>query len=160
VLASVEPRGLPLISYPTSTSAAPTGPAFLATPPAGADPEGWPIVSTIRKLPIDLPGTSAWIAQSVAGGICILDARSTPVHGHYPIGLSCSEPGKSDDGTTLETELSGSNEVAILGVVPSGVASVNVTLSDGSTKSVPVNDDSWGIETTAHLATTSTVAGG
>ncbi len=156
-LASTEPTGLPLISDPSSTSAAPTGPAFLASPPAGVDPEGWPIVSTIRKLPIDLPGTSAWIAQSIAGGICILDARSTPVRGHYPIGLSCSEAGKSDDGSTLETSLAGSGEVAILGVVPSSVSSVSVTLSDGSTKAVPVNDDSWGIEATAHLQSTSSV---
>jgi hypothetical protein len=159
-LNSTEPTGLPLIAPPSASSAAPTGPVFLASPPPGAAPESWPVAASIRKLPINLPIASAWIAQSVAGGICILDARHQPVNGHYGIGMSCSEPSRTDSGTYLESTRPGSNVVTIMGVVPSSVAAVQVTLTNGTTEKVPVNDNAWGLETEAHLQSVSNVEGG
>ncbi len=159
-LNSSEPTGLPLVTTPSLTNATPAGPVFLASPPPGAAPESWPVAASIRRLPINLPIASAWIAKSIAGGICILDARHQPVNGHYGIGVSCSEPAQTDSGTYLESTVQGSPVVTIMGVVPVGVSAVQVTLTNGSTKKVPVGDGAWGLETEAHLQSTANVVGG
>ncbi len=161
-LNSREPTGLPVITAP-SPNATPTGPVFLASPPQGAtssEREGWPEPASIRKLPVDLPIASAWIARNIAGGICILDARHQPVKGHYGVGVSCSEPSRANSGTYLESSVPGSSVVTIMGVVPVGVSAIEVTLTDGSTKKVPVSDNAWGLEAEAHLKSTAIVAGG
>jgi hypothetical protein len=161
-LSSTEPSGLALSTSSGSasvTNVPATGPAFPATTPTGA-PESWPVADSIRKLPVIVAGRSAWIAESTDGGICVLEARTQPAEGHDPLGVSCTEPGKLTTGAHIETIITGSNDVVIIGVAPSNVSAVEVTLTDGSTKQVPVNDDAWALETEAHVQATSNVTGG
>lgn len=94
---------------------------------------------------------TAWIAKSIGGsGICVLVWAHQPVGDTPSIGASCSsetEEGLAHGATAQVSEIPGeAGRVYVTGVVPSTVGSVTATLADGSTKTVPVNDNAWSLE--------------
>src|ERR1700686_4306318 len=137
---SAEPTGLPLVTHsgsaPVNANAtAATGPTFPASPPPDLVGE-WPEAESIRKVSVSAPAISTWIAKGIGGGVCVLMAHHQPVKGTYGVAVSCNPDTSS--GATVESDAPGSNGVAIAGVVPTGVSSVRVELSDGTIKMVPV----------------------
>jgi hypothetical protein len=119
------------------------------------------VVDSIRKLPISLPDVSAWIAKSAEGGICVLASRRQPVvQGEYGVGTSCVPAALLDSGTVLELRPDGSNVGTIIGVVPDNVSAVRVTLSNGTSDTVPAGGNAWALESDAHFVSTESVVGG
>jgi hypothetical protein len=139
-------------SYPALSSDAPVGLQFVATlpdhptesgtpvyPAAGLGPK-WPEPSTIRKIPVSVPGVSLWIARTAEGGICAISSLA----GSLGRGTSCtkSEEGlASGAGGSLSTASGGATLYA--GVAPDGVSSVQEKMPDGSTVSIPVSDNGY-----------------
>ncbi len=160
-LSSTEPTGLPLVTHSGSGPDAPSaGPTFPATPPASAT-EDWPEAQSIRKVSVDLPTISAWIARSTGGGLCVLSSRHEPVRpGVYGVAFSCAPADRVSSGATVELEPAGSNRVTIAGVVPIGVSAVQVGLADGSTKTAAVTGGAWALETEASVQSVHDVMGG
>jgi hypothetical protein len=143
-LSSTAPSGLPLVqSHSLYKAGDPTGPTFPAAVPAGA--ENWPVPSSIRKLTLDVPGLSAWIARSTAGGVCVLLSDGVPVNGVSALAVGCSPPGDDSRGAAVEvTQIPGMPGKAIAaGVVPDGVVEVSERMADGSTASSTVAGDAW-----------------
>jgi hypothetical protein len=160
-LNSTDPTGLPLVT-PNSPNAAALGakePAFPVGSPAGPGGNG-PIAESIRRLPINIPTSSAWIAKSGDGGVCVLASRHQAVKGAYPIAVSCGPASLLESGATVELHAAGNGIVTIAGVVPDKVTSVQVTLTNGATKTVAVADDAWALEAEADIQSTQNVMGG
>lgn len=132
---------------PRATDGRPTWPL---SPPGGAQ-GGWPMAESIRPLHIQAPNLTAWIAKSLGGGVCVLLWAHQPSGDAPGIGASCSE--ESEEGlrrgaTTQVSEIPGEpSRVDIAGVVPSTVSAVTVTQADGSSKTVPVENNGWALET-------------
>jgi hypothetical protein len=150
-LAGSEPSGLPVVVAGTSSAGqlAAQGPVFAESLESLSPSEGSgyrPVAESIRKLPSDSPNVSAWIAESARGGICVLVSRRQAVKGSYPLGSSCTATVSPSEGSYSELSAEGSSGVAVAGVAPEGVSSVQVTLSDGKTETIPVVDDAWTLE--------------
>ena len=111
--------------------------------------EDRPLAGTIRLLPATDPELSSWIAQSPAGGVCVLLAPARGVGGTRPIGATCT-PGTDQlqVGTYITYEYPEGGTYAIAGVAPAGVDAVQLTFPDGSTRTVPVSEDGWALEST------------
>jgi hypothetical protein len=116
-------------------------------------PEGtsdWPLAESIRKLNLQSPNMTAWIAKSLSGGICVLLWAHQPAGGTPNIGSSCSGETEEDlkSGATAQvSEIPGEpGRVFVAGVVPSTVASVIATMADGTTKTVAVDENAWSLE--------------
>lgn len=117
-------------------------------------PEGalssWPLAESIRKLNIQSPNMTAWIAKSLGGGVCVLLWAHQPAGDIPSIGSSCSGETETDvnaGATTQISEIPGeSNRVFVAGVVPSTVAAVKATMADGTTKTVAVAGNAWELE--------------
>lgn len=126
-------------------------PSFPSSPPDEAVvAERWPIASTIRPVRVNVPGISAWIAESYGGGVCALAwDGGTP----SAVGFSCSPPSDLERGAGVELREMPSRPGKALkvGVVPSGTTEKTVKLSDGSAATVPVSGNAW-----AYLADEST----
>ncbi|HEX3693542.1 MAG TPA: hypothetical protein VHU13_09380 [Solirubrobacteraceae bacterium] len=112
---------------------------------------GWPLAESIRKLDLNSPNVTAWIAKSLGGGICVLLWAHQPAGDTPSIGSSCSaetEEGLKDGATTQVSEIPGEpGRVFVAGVVPSTVEAVTATLADGTTKTVKVSGNAWSLET-------------
>lgn len=125
-------------------------PTWPLTAPEAAQ-GGWPMAESIRPLVTESPNVTAWIAKSLGGGVCVLLWAHQPNGDTPSIGYSCSE--ESEEGlrrgaTTQVSEIPGEpGRVDVAGVVPSTVSAVSVTLADGSSKTVPVQDGGWALET-------------
>jgi hypothetical protein len=162
-LSSVEPTGLPLVSRTSGTAngitPAATGPTFPANPPADLTGD-WPVATSIRKVSVDVPTVSAWISKSIDGGVCVLSSRHQPINGLYGVAFSCAPTAGIDSGATVESEVPDSSNVTAVGVVPAGVSSVQVTLTNGTTKTVAVSGNAWALETDSHIQSANDVAGG
>ncbi len=139
-------------SYPALNSDAPVGLQFVATlpdhpseggapayPAAGLGPK-WPVPSTIRKIPVSVPGVSLWIARTAEGGICSISYLA----GDPGLGTSCtkSEEGLASGAGGSLTTASG-DATLYAGVAPDGVSSVQEKMPDGSTVSIPVTDNGY-----------------
>lgn len=154
-LNSTAPTGLRIVTHSSTTvmsvaqaiaTAQAQGPGLPATSPVPGNP--WPIISTIRKLVADpTTGVDAWIAQSDQGGVCILE--TDPTAGIYGMGVSCNQV--SDPTKALVGEIGDGSKAPgkmfLLGVVPTGVSSVQTSLVDGTTKALPVNNNAFVQET-------------
>lgn len=118
--------------------------------PQGAQ-GGWPLAESIRKLDIQSPNITAWIAKSLAGGICVLLWAHQPTGATPSIGSSCSEASEEalKAGATAQvSEVPGEpGKVFVAGVVPSTVGAVTATMADGTTRTVTVNGNAWSLET-------------
>ena len=103
------------------------------------------MASTIRRVALSVPGLSAWIARSAAGGVCVLLYDGQPVEGVAAVYASCSTPERFGAGATVQVseipDMPG--RVIEAGVVPDGVAAVSTTLADGSTATSAVSDNAW-----------------
>lgn len=144
-LASTEPSGLPIVtSHHLRAAGDPIGPTFPAEAPEPAD-QNWPVVSSIRRLHLETPGLSAWIARSAAGGVCVLLYDGVSVNGVSAVDLGCSSPAQLEDGASVEvSEIPGEpGEVIAAGVVPDGVTAVSQSMADGSTSTTAVVGDAW-----------------
>ena len=143
-LGSAEPSGLALVDPGAPGSAAPAGPEWPATAPAGAGGY-WPVTASIRPLKLSVPGVRGWIARSLAGGVCVMLYYGVSYEGRSAIGLSCSSPEEAGTGTSLV--VSGvpgmPGRVIEAGVVPDGVSAVRTVLADGSTSTQQVSDNGW-----------------
>ncbi|HEX5308264.1 MAG TPA: hypothetical protein VFW38_04215 [Solirubrobacteraceae bacterium] len=119
---------------------------------------------SIRPLKTETPNVTAWIAKSLGGGVCVLLWAHQPSGDTPSIGASCSE--ESEEGlrrgaTTQVSEIPGEpGRVDIAGVVPSTVSAVSVTLADGSSKTVPVENGGWALETEAAPQSVQSIAVG
>lgn len=104
--------------------------------------EHWPIASTIRRVAVDVPGITAWIAESYSGGVCVL-AWDGGTDG--AVGFSCSTPTTVDQGVGVELREMPSlpGKVLKVGVVPNGTKAMAVKLTSGSTATVPVAGNAW-----------------
>jgi hypothetical protein len=160
-LNGAEPSGLTLVTHHGNEPGTPSaGPTFPATPPAGAT-EDWPEAHSIRKVPVELPTLSVWIAKSVGGGLCVLSSSHKPVRpGVYGVAFSCAPADRASAGATVESETAGSNRITIAGVVPVGVSAVQVALADGSTKTAAVSGGAWALEAAAPMQSVHNVIGG
>ncbi len=140
-LGGTEPTGLTLV---TPQSAPVAGPSWPASPPAVTG-GSWPTTSSIRRLKLSVPGVSAWIARSEAGGVCVLAYDGRPVEGVGSVGATCSTPARFGAGASLEiTEIPGEpGRVVEAGVEPDGVTGVRTTLADGSVTTTPVEANAW-----------------
>jgi hypothetical protein len=147
-LSSIEPPELEFVSSHSSNNGnyAPTWPL---TAPEGAQ-EGWPMAESIRPLHVETSDSTAWIAKSLGGGICVLLWAHQPAGETPSIGYSCtegSEEGLRRGATTQVSEIPGEpGRVYVAGVVPSTVSAVTVTLADGASKTVPVKNGGWALE--------------
>lgn len=155
------PTELQLVSShgAASTSQKPTWPL---SAPEGA--QNWPLAESIRKLDVESPNDTVWIAKSLSGGICVLLWAHQPTGDIPSIGASCSGSDEEDiqrGATTQVSEIPGEPGVThVAGVVPSTVSSVEVTLADGSTRMATVKDNAWSIEVTSAPASFRTIAVG
>src|SRR5579871_1001784 len=120
------------------------GPTWPATPPEGSG-GSWPVTSSIRRLKLAVPGLSAWIARSAAGGVCVLLYDGKPVEGVNAVDLACSTPEGFGAGASLEvSEIPGMpGRVIEAGVEPDGVSAVATPLADGTTATSPVSGNAW-----------------
>jgi hypothetical protein len=117
-------------------------------------PEGtqgnWPLAESIRKLNIQSPNMTAWIAKSLSGGVCVLLWPHQPTGDTPSIGASCSGETEEDlkSGATAQvSEVPDEpGRVFVAGVVPSTIASVTATMTDGTTKTVAVDENAWSLE--------------
>ena len=160
-LRSTEPTGLPLVTHsnspggPANTVQA-TGPTFPASAPPDVMGE-WPEAASIRKVPVSVPVISAWIAKGLGGGVCVLSSQHKPIKGVYGVAVSCNPA--TSAGATVESEVPDGTGVAVVGVVPAGVASVEVVLTNGTTKTISVADNAWALQASAPVQSTHDVAG-
>lgn len=117
--------------------------------PEGA-PSGWPLAESIRRLNLQSPNMTAWIAKSLAGGVCVLLWAHQPAGKTPSIGDSCSGETEEDlkaGATAQVSEIPGEpGRVFVAGVVPSTVATVTATMGDGTTKTVAVKENAWSLE--------------
>jgi hypothetical protein len=117
-------------------------------------PEGsagsWPLAESIRKLDIQSPNMTAWIAKSAGGGVCVLLWAHQPAGDTPSISDSCSGESEEDltrGATAQVSEIPGeTGSVFVAGVVPSTVAAVKATLADGTTRTVAVKENAWSLE--------------
>jgi hypothetical protein len=151
-------------AYPALQSNAPVELEFVASHSAARQtgrpawplqaPEGargsWPLSESIRKLDIQSPNMTAWIAKSLGGGVCVLLWVHQPPGDIPSIGDSCSgetAEAVARGATTEFSEIPGEpGKVFVAGVVPSTVAAVKVTLADGSAKTAAVAGNAWSLE--------------
>jgi hypothetical protein len=126
-------------------------PSWPLQAPEGSLSSNWPLAESIRKLNTDSPNMTTWIAKSLSGGICVLLWVHVPAGGIQSIGYSCSGETEEDlnrGATTNISEVPGEpGSVFVAGVVPSTVAAVRVTQTNGVTKTVMVNGNAWDLET-------------
>ena len=148
-LSGTAPAGLELVDS-HSVRGSGERPTWPLQAPEGAQ-SGWPLAESIRPLQTESPDLTAWIAKSLGGGVCVLLWAHQPAGETASIGYSCSEEteaGLRRGATTQASEIPGEpGRVYVAGVVPSTVSAVAVTLADGSSKTVPVKDDAWALET-------------
>lgn len=148
-LQSNAPTELELVSSHNATRRA-DRPNWPLQAPEGAR-SSWPLSESIRKLAIQSPNMTAWIAKSLGGGICVLLWVHQPAGDIPSIGDSCSgetAEEKARGATTQFSEIPGEpGKVFVAGVVPSTVAAVQATLADGSTRTVTVAENAWSLET-------------
>jgi hypothetical protein len=139
------------LEFVSSHSAAHEGdrPTWPLQAPAGTQ-GGWPLAESIRKLELQSPGMTAWIAKSLGGGVCVLLWAHQPAGDTPSIGSSCSGESEEDlkaGATAQVSEVRGeSGKVFVAGVVPSTVAAVKATLADGTTTTVEVKENAWSLE--------------
>lgn len=148
-LESNAPTGLPLVSsHSASRENENSGPTWPMEAPNVVQP-GWPIAASIRSVSTNAQGESVWIAKSMGGGICVLLWVHQPTGTVPSIGYSCSIGAEElgQGATTEVSQLPGSRgKVFVAGVAPSSVGSIKVTLADGSTSTVAVNNNAWALE--------------
>lgn len=114
------------------------------------------ITGTMTSIPVGKPNISVKIAKSTEGGVCVFVERS----GAKDDGGSCIPSELLRTGTTAELH-EGDGEIIIAGVVPDGVSSVIVQLSNKTSQTVPVVDNGWAIEDApAGMANYSDTVGG
>jgi hypothetical protein len=103
------------------------------------------VTSSIRRLKLTVPGLSAWIARSAAGGVCVLLYDGQPVEGVDAVDAACSTPEGLTGGASLEvSQIPGMpGRVIEAGVVPDGVSAVSTALADGTTATSPVGGNAW-----------------
>lgn len=125
-------------------------PTWPLTAPEGAQ-SSWPMAESIRPLHTDTPDATAWIAKSLGGGVCVLLWAHQPAGDTPSVGYSCSEETEEGLRRGATTQVSGipgePGRVYVAGVVPSTVSAVTVTLSDGGSRTVPVKEGGWALET-------------
>jgi hypothetical protein len=170
-LNSTEATGLPLVtSHPqasagtTTPSADPTtstvtGPTFPVNPPPGVT-EGWPASESIRKLNIDEPNISAWISKGIDGELCVLESPHQQPANHHGVAVSCTPASEISSGATVEFESPGSKVFDVVGVVPSSVPAVEVTLTNGAVRKIETTDNAWVLETETRIQTVRAAVGG
>lgn len=109
-----------------------------------------PLPSTIRRLSSTAPNITSWIAKSAEGDPCLLTSPNHKIHGVWVVSGGCAtgpegaEQGAMDVSYDEETP----GKVELAGVVPSGVTSVEVTFSNGSTETAQVSQNGWALEAT------------
>lgn len=147
-LQNTGPVELEFVSSHSATHAT-DRPTWPLQAPAGTQ-GGWPLAESIRKLELQSPGMTAWIAKSLGGGVCVLLWAHQPAGDTPSIGSSCSGETEADlkTGATAEvSEVPGEpGKVFVAGVVPSTVAAVRATLADGTTSTVEVKENAWSLE--------------
>jgi len=161
--------------YPALNSTGPTGltpsAAFAAAATIGADGPTWrlepgsdgpnfPIPSTIRRLPTTAPAVASWISQSGEGGICVTISPNRSADGRYPKGSTCTEPAANSQGTFETYYYPTGGNVAMAGIEPTGVSSVQVAFSDGTTRAVPVVENGWALESASVPVSLTPLPGG
>jgi hypothetical protein len=140
-----EAAGLTIVPAGAPRAAAGTaGPTWPAVPPAGSA-GSWPVTSSIRRLTLAVPGLSAWIARSAAGGVCVLLYDGQAVEGVDAVDVECSTPEGFGRGASLEvSQIPGMpGRVIEAGVEPDGVSAVSTALADGTTATSPVSGNAW-----------------
>jgi hypothetical protein len=139
-----EPTGLTLVDPRAQRGAAVTGPAWPADPPQGTA-GSWPVTASIRRLKTAVPGVSAWIARSAAGGVCVMLYGGGQAEGAGAVGVGCSTPEGFGQGASIEiSEIPGvPGRVIEAGVVPDGVTAVRTALADGSSATSAVSGNAW-----------------
>lgn len=161
-LAGSEPTGLTFVDpHATGSPAGASGPTWPASPPEDTG-GSWPVTSSIRRVTLSVPGISAWIARSAAGGVCVLVYDGRAADG---VGVTCSTPEGVGAGASLEiTELPEQpGRVIEAGVVPDGVTAVRATLADGTSTTMAVSGNAWarsGSEPSAPGSETTAITGG
>jgi hypothetical protein len=122
--------------------------------PEGSLSSNWPLAESIRKLNVQSPNMTAWIAKSLGGGVCVLLWVHQPTGDIPSIGSSCSGETEADvnaGATTQISEIPGEHgTVFVAGVVPSTVAAVTATMADGTTKTVTVAENAWSLEASGY----------
>lgn len=117
--------------------------------PEGAS-SSWPLAESVRKLELQSPNMTAWIAKSLGGGVCVLLWAHQPVGQTPSIGSSCSGESEEDlkrGATAQVSEIPGEpGRVFVAGVVPSTIAAVTATLADGTKKTLVVRENAWSLE--------------
>ncbi len=147
-LSSTAPNELTLVASRGSADGG-SRPTWPVSAPEGA--QNWPLSESIRKLDLQSPNVTGWIAKSLGGGVCVLLWAHQPAGDTPSIGASCSGESEEDiqrGATTVVSQIPGETGVVYAaGVVPSTVSAMAVTLADGTTETVPVKDNAWSIET-------------
>jgi hypothetical protein len=83
-------------------------------------------------------GRKAWIAPT-NDGLCLLVLPE----GAVGVGGTCSSATSAVEGNALVTVAASANDVEVYGVVPDGVSSVDLILQDGSSRTLPVSDNTY-----------------
>jgi hypothetical protein len=152
VLSSSGSNGLTPISDAAQASAA-SGPVVDA-----ADPEL--DIGSIRQSQTSPDGVRLWVAQSKAGGICVLALKPDPTRaGPSGPASACTPSNLVGHGATLE-QFGSAGETFVSGAVPNGVTNVVIGLENGSTETAAVNDNTYSAETSTAVATVSFESGG
>jgi hypothetical protein len=148
-LASSGPTGITFATPAQVAAGSPgtNGPVWTKEP--GAAGSGGPLAETIRRLPATGAAVTTWVAESAAGGVCVLISPTQAIGGGYPVGAVCGEPGAVEAGVAGTFVYPGGNRFALAGVAPSGVSSVSVALADGSTVDTAVRSGGWAVGATS-----------
>ncbi len=147
-LSSQQAPGITLFAHALPAgSQAPAGPEFPLNPPSNAELAAeYPVASSIRPIATGLSGVRAWVAESYSGGICVLawDGQAGAA-----VAFSCSSAANRERGATVEMiEMpTFPGATLLVGVVPSAVNAVGVTIARGGVRSIAVHQNAWAMLT-------------
>jgi hypothetical protein len=114
-----------------------------------------------REVPVNLPGMRVWVAKSTDDGICILALKPQPANRVGPEGPAsgCTPLGLLAHGAAIE-QFGASGETYETAAVPDGVSSATVNLTNGESRTVPVKDNVFSVETSSPVSTVTFVNSG
>lgn len=130
------------IDHAAEVAARTTGPMFVTGAGSDADPR------TAHRVSSGDPDVQLWAAKSSNGGVCVL--TWVPKFGTRGPASVCSAEGKSASAGVV-SELGGTDKV-IAGVVPDGVASVELTSTGGKHATVSVASNAYIAKSTESVA--------
>lgn len=101
--------------------------------------------ASVQEASLGDPNIQVWVGKTTSGGICVL-AMVKGQPGSYGPASSCTTQEGISKGAQLAFQKYGQKPGYLAGVVPNGVSSIAITLSNGSTVTASVVDNAYAVE--------------